>query len=81
MVEKTSKDINKEVNMLRRELNVVKRNFRNKFNLIINELQKLGYNGYEIILEPQIVQDPYLGLIEKVNPKKTFKDVVLNEEI
>jgi len=81
MIEKKVKDINREVNLLKKELGLLKRNFRKKFNLIISELQKLGYNDYEIVLEPQEIQDYYLNLIEKVNPKKTFNDVILNNEI
>jgi len=84
MAEKKVNDINKEVNLLKKELNLVKRNFRKKFNLIIGELQKLGYNDYEIILEPQTekgLQEYYPSLIEKITPKKTFKDVVLSNDI
>ena len=84
MAEKKVNDINKEVNLLKKELNLVKRNFRKKFNLIIGELQKLGYNDYEIILEPQTekgLQEYYPSLIEKITPKKTFKDVVLSNDM
>ena len=86
MIEKKVKDINKEVNLLKRELNLVKRNFRKKFNLITKELQKFGYD-YEIVLEPdsqdeeQNVQEYYPSLIEKITPRKSFKDVVLNDDI
>ena len=81
MIEKKVRDINREVNSLKKELNLVKRNFRNKFNLIIDELQKLGYNDYEVVLEPEEVQDYYANLIEKIKPKKTFNDVVLSQDI
>ena len=84
MIEKKVKDINKEVGLLKKELNVLKRNFRKKFNLIINELQKFGYD-YEIILEPENQEldshEYYPSLIEKIIPKKSFKDVILNEDI
>ncbi len=81
MIERKSKDIKKEVYLLRKELNLIKRNFRKKFNLVINELQKIGYSDYEVVLNPKIIQDYYANLIEKINPKKTFNDVILNEEI
>ena len=82
MIEKKAQDINKEVSLLKKELNLIKRNFRKKFNLIINELQKLGYNDYEIVLEPQKAPKyNHSNLIEKIIPKKTFNDIILNEEI
>ncbi len=82
MIEKKVQDINREVSLLRKELNLIKRNFRKKFNLIINELQKFGYNDYEIVLEPQQApQYHHFGLIEKISPKKTFNDIILNDEI
>lgn len=86
MIEKKVRDINKEVNLLKRELNLVKRNFRKKINLITKELQKFGYD-YEIVLEPepqeeeQSVQEYYPSLIEKIIPRKSFKDVVLNDDV
>lgn len=81
MVEKNVKDINREVNSLKKELNLVKRNFRNKFNLIISELQKFGYDEYELTLESQNLPEQYSSLVETIKPKKTFKDVVLNQNI
>ncbi|MEK6835372.1 MAG: AAA family ATPase [Nanoarchaeota archaeon] len=80
MIDKKIHHINREVTSLKKEINLVKRNFHKKFDLIITELQKLGY-GYEVVLDPESVQDYYANLIEKINPKKTFKDVILGEEI
>lgn len=81
MIEKKVRNIDKEVNLIKKELNLVKKNFRKKFNLILDELEKLGYDGYEIVLEQPASQDYYQNLVEKINPKRTFNDIILNPEI
>jgi ATP-dependent 26S proteasome regulatory subunit len=81
MIEKKVKNINKQVNILKKELNLLKKNFSKKFTLLINEFQKISPSDYEIILEAQGIRDNSYGLIERVIPKKTFNNVILNEEI
>jgi len=81
MIEKKTRNINREVNTLKKELNLLKKNFSRKFNLVISEMQKIAPSDYEVIFESQNIPDSSSGLIEKINPKKTFNEVILNNEI
>ena len=77
------KNYKREINSLKKEINLLKRNIRKKFNLVINELQEINYPNkeYEVVFDEQPLTSYYDGLIEKVTPRKSFKDIVLPKEI
>src|SRR3989338_5538673 len=80
------KDVKKEINFLKRELNILKRTFTKKYSSILNELQDMNHrHNYEFVIEeelPNYVNLYYYDkLIERVNPLKTFKDVIFSEDL
>jgi len=83
------KDLKKEINSLKKEISLLKKNFRKKYSSILNELQKIGHrHNYEFIIEeeppselPSYLDNYYERLIEKVEPKKTFNDIIFSDEL
>ena len=80
------KDVKKEIDFLKKEISLLKKTFRKKYSSILNELQDMGHkHNYEFVLEEELpemfLENYYDRLIEKVKPKKTFKDVVFSEEL
>ena len=79
------KDVKKEISSLKKELSLLKRNFRDKYGKILNELQEIGYkHNYEFVREEEpttYLDNYYERLIEKVKPNKTFKDVIFSNEL
>jgi len=80
------KDVKKEIDFLKRELNILKRTFTKKYSSILNELQDMNHrHNYEFVIEeelPNYVNLYYYDkLIERVNPLKTFKDVIFSEDL
>src|SRR3989344_6528455 len=79
------KDVKKEINSLKKEINLLKKTFRRQYSLILNELQEMGYkHNYEFIIEEEpktYLESYYDKLIEKVSPKKTFRDVIFSDEL
>ncbi len=77
------KELKKEISFLKKEINLLKKTFRKKYSLILNELQEMGHrHNYEFVIEeePQSYIDSYYDkLIEKINPSKTFKDVIFSD--
>ena len=81
-----SKDLKKEINYLKKEINSLKKTFRKKYSNLLTELQDIGYKyNYEFVVEEEPLQkylDTYYDrLVEKVTPKKSFKDVVFSNNL
>jgi len=80
------KDVKKEIDSLKREISSLKKTFRKKYGSILTELQQIDHkHNYEFIIEdesPQAYLETYYDkLVEKIKPNKTFKDVILSDNL